>query len=177
MKMRQSIFASALVVLSALPCVSATLAVQATATPNGPLYNYSYQFSITGTGAFVDNIFLGSNDLSPLNVVQKVDGNPTTNWSWLGNDTPQNYLQFFDTNGTGLGNGDVLAVTFSSALAPSNSEFAVGLTASTSATTNTVTGVLAPCSVATPEPASLLLLASGLALFSVARWRWAKWIR
>jgi len=173
MRIRESIFTSVLLALSALPGISATLGVQASATPDGGLYDYSYQFSITGAGAKVDNIFLGSNDLSPLNVVQKVNGNPTADWSWLGNDTPQNYLQFFDTNGTALGPGDVLNVTFSSKLAPGNAKFAVGLASSTSDVTNTVNGVVGPSSVPTPEPGSLPLLVTGLAFVSVARWRHA----
>src|ERR1700733_29938 len=118
MRARHTVFAGILVILSALPGVSATLAVTAAATPSGGLYDYSYEFSISGSGASVDNIFLGSNDLSPLDVVIQVDGAATADWSWLGNDTPENYLQFFDFNGTSLGNGDVLDVTFSSALAP-----------------------------------------------------------
>lgn len=168
MTARQSIFAAILVTLSALPGISATLAVTASATPAAGLYDYAYQFSITGTGAAVDNIFLGSNDLSPLNVVLKVDGSPTSDWSWLGNDTPQNYLQFFDTSGTSLGNGDVLDVTFVSQLAPGSTSFALGLDSSTGGSTNTVTGLLAPTSVATPEPGSLLLLFSAVTLFSIA---------
>src|SRR5580704_1459773 len=99
MRKRQSLFATIVMVLGIVPGVSATLAVNATATPDGSLFDYSYQFSITGAGASVDNIFLGSNDLSPLNVVLKVNGNPTANWSWVGNDTPQNYLQFFNIPG------------------------------------------------------------------------------
>ena len=120
MRARHTVFAGILVILSALPGVSATLAVTAAATPSGGLYDYSYEFSISGSGASVDNIFLGSNDLSPLDVVIQVDGAATADWSWLGNDTPENYLQFFDFNGTSLGNGDVLDVTFSSALAPAS---------------------------------------------------------
>ena len=169
MRVKQSIFVGVLMMLSALPGVSATLAVNATATPDAGLYDYSYQFSITGAGANVDNIFLGSDDLSPLNVALDVDGSPTSDWSWLGNDTPENYLQFFDTAGTALGNGDVLVVNFTSALAP-GAGFAVGLDSSTADSTNTVTGVTAPSSAApTPEPGSLLLLISGLAVLPAAR--------
>ncbi len=175
MRVRQSIFAGVLVILSALPGISATLTVNATATPDAGLYDYSYQFSVTGAGANVDNIFLGSDDLSPLNVVLKVDGSPTTDWSWLGNDTPENYLQFFDTAATALGNGDALDVTFSSALVPGTG-FALGLDSSTGDATNTVTGVTAPASVVTPEPGSLLLLIAGGALLPVAR-RYANRIR
>jgi hypothetical protein len=177
MRKRQSLFATIVMVLGIVPGVSATLAVNATATPDGSLFDYSYQFSITGAGASVDNIFLGSNDLSPLNVVLKVNGNPTANWSWLGNDTPQNYLQFFNITGPALGNGDALDVTFSSTFAPANKGFAEGLTSSTSSVTNTVSGVLAPSAVATtPEPGSLGLFLAGIALMSIA-WRHASWVR
>jgi hypothetical protein len=169
MRIRRSIFAGVVMMLSALPGISATLTVQASVTPDAGLYDYTYRFSITGAGASVDNIFLGSNDLSPLNVVLKVDGNPAGNWSWLGNDIPQNYLQFFSTNGTGLGNGDFLGVTFSSQLAPQAAEFAVGLNGSTGDATNTATGVVGPAAIAAPEPGTLLLLLCGIALFAGAR--------
>jgi hypothetical protein len=169
MRLKELLFAGILALLGSLPGVSATLAVGVDVTPAAGLYNYSYQFSITGAGASVDTVFLGSNDLSPLNVALAVDGAPTANWSWLGNDTPQNYLEFFSTNGTSLGNGDVLDVTFSSQLAPANTKFAVGLNSVTSDTTNTVTSVVAPNAAAVvPEPGSLLLVFSGAALFLIA---------
>lgn len=173
MTIKHSIFAGVLVMLGAIPGISATLAVDGAATPSGSVYDYSYQFSITGAGADVDNIFLGSNDLSPLNVVIDVDGSSTSDWSWLGNDTPQNYLQFFDTAGTSLGNGDTLGVTFTSPFAPSSTEFAVGLTSSSGDATNTVTGVLAPSAIPTPEPGSLPLFVAALVLLFVAQRRYA----
>jgi hypothetical protein len=169
MRLKQLIFAGILAVLGSFPGTSATLTVAANATAVAGLYNYSYQFSITGPGANVDNIFLGSNDLSPLNVVLEVNGAPTGAWSWLGNDTPQNYLQFFDISGPALGNGDVLDVTFFSQLAPATTNFAVGLNSNTGDTTNRLTNVLAPTSAAVPEPGSLFLLVSGAALFGVTR--------
>jgi hypothetical protein len=168
MRARQTIFAGILAALSALPGISATLSVQATATPVAGLFNYTYQFSIGGAGASVGNIYLGSADLSPLNVVLDVNGNPAGAWSWLGNDTPQNYLQFFTLSGPALGSGDVLDVTFSSALPP-GANFAVGLDRAAGAT-NTVTGVLAPGATAAPEPGSLVLIFSGIALIFIARW-------
>jgi hypothetical protein len=167
MRLKELLFAGILALLGSLPGISATLAVGVNATPVAGLYNYAYQFSVTGAGASVDNIFLGSDDLSPLDVVLEVDGAPTADWSWLGNDTPQNYLQFFDTNGTSLGDGDVLSVTFTSQLAPANASFALGLDSSTGDTTNTVDGVIAP-TAATPEPGSLLLLFSGATLFALS---------
>jgi hypothetical protein len=105
MKPKQWMFAAILAALSALPGVSATLSVSANVTPNAGLFNYAYQFTIADSGSNVDNIFLGSDDISPLNVVLKINGQPTSTWSWLGNDTPQNYLQFFDLVGSALGNG------------------------------------------------------------------------
>jgi len=169
MKPKQWMFAAILAALSALPGVSATLSVSANVTPNAGLFNYAYQFTIADSGSNVDNIFLGSDDISPLNVVLKINGQPTSTWSWLGNDTPQNYLQFFDLVGSALGNGDILNVTFSSALAPLASNFAVGLDSTTGETTNTANAVLAPSAAAAPEPDSLLLLGGALMLISVVR--------
>ena len=168
MKMRLSITAILLAAVGSIPALSDTLSVTAMATPSGSLYDYSYQFSISGSGADVDNIFLGSNDLSPLDVVIDVNGAPTGDWSWLGNDTPENYLQFFNIAGGGLGNGDTLDVTFTSDLIPSAAEFAVGLASSTGDSTNTVNNVLGPY-VPTPEPATLPLLISALSLFGLSR--------
>jgi hypothetical protein len=171
MKLKRLLFAGILALLGSLPGISATLAASVNVTPAAGLYNYSYQFSVTGAGASVDTVFLGSNDLSPLNVALGVDGASTANWSWLGNDTPQNYLEFFATNGTALGAGDVLDVTFSSRLAPGN-EFAVALTSATGVATNTVTSVVGPNAVApnaaVPEPGSVLLFFSGAALLLIA---------
>src|SRR4051794_21349790 len=99
-----------------LPCVpvsAATLGVTASATPNNGVFNYAYMFSVTGTGG-IDTLFLGSDDLSPLNLVLSVNGTATSNWSWLGNDVPQNYLEFFSTSGSMLMAGDSLGVRFSS---------------------------------------------------------------
>ena len=165
MRLKQLTFAVTLALLGSFSGTAATLAVAVNVTPAADLFNYSYQFSITGAGASVDNIFLGSDDLSPVNVALGVNGAPTTDWSWLGNDTPVNYLQFFDTNGTALGAGDVLDVTFSSSLAPRNTQFAQGLNSVNSGTTNIVSGVVAP--TAAPEPGSLFLLLSGAALFCI----------
>lgn len=169
MKPKQWMFAAILAALSAFPGVSATLSVSATVTPNAGLFNYAYQFSIAGAGADVDNIFLGSDDLSPLNVVLEINGHAAPSWSWLGNDTPQNFLQFFDFGGPALGNDDILAVTFSSGLAPSATHFAVGLDSTTGNTTNTANAVLGPSAAAVPEPGTLLLLGGALMLIIVIR--------
>jgi hypothetical protein len=166
MRVRQLIFVTILSALSTLPSMSATLSVSVTATPDASLFDYTYIFSVAGAGARIDNIFLGSDDLSPVSVVLRVNGNPTVDWSWLGNDTPQNYLQFFDTSGTSLGNGDALDVTFSSHLASQTSHFAVALDSSTGQTTNMATGLAAP-SAAAPEPGSLLLFGSAFAILFI----------
>ena len=171
MNARQWIFATILVALGAVSCMSATMSVSVSVTPDAGLFDYTYLFSIGGAGPGVDNIFLGSDDISPLNVVLRVNNTPTVDWSWLGNDSPQNYLQFFDVNGTSLGSGDALDVMFSSQLGPQATHFAVGLDSTTGATTNTTTVLAAPSAAAIPEPGSLFLLGSGFALFLVARTR------
>ena len=171
--MKTKLFLSlCLTALAILPsATAATLNVAANATPSGSLYAYSYNFSLTGTGAGIDNLFLGSDDLSPLNVAFTLNGATTNNWSWLGNDTPQNYLQFFSLSGSTLSVGDSLRVTFTSAFAPASSRFAEGLNSSSGAATNVVTGVLAPTAV--PEPASfvlfLLALAAGSTMVVVSK--------
>ena len=170
MRIRQWMFATILAALSVLPGRSATISVSASATPDGGMFDYVYQFSIAGAGANIDNIFLGSDDISPLNVVLEVNGQAAAGWSWLGNDTPQDYLQFFGLPGTALGNGDVLDVTFSSPLVPQATHFAVGLDSATGSTTNRATALLAPSSAAgVPEPGSLGLLAGALAALLVRR--------
>ena len=169
--MKMKLFASMCVmaVLSVMPSMAASLGVTASATHTGGLYDYSYVFTISGTGLSVDTLFLGSDDLSPLNVAFIFDGNTSTNWSWLGNDTPQNYLEFFSTNASTLSAGDTLDVTFASALAPASGHFAIGLNSGTSATSNEVTGVLAPTAV--PEAATYSMLGLGLALVGLVRFR------
>src|SRR5882724_1916731 len=146
--------------LPTVPMTAATLVAASGGAKVGSLYNYTYTFSISGSGLALDNIFLGSDDLSPLNLKFTFDGSPTTNWSWLGNDTPQNYLDFFNTAGGSLGSSDTLTVTFTSAFAPLASHFAVGLNSVTSTTSNTISGVTAPTAV--PEPASVLTLLLGI---------------
>jgi hypothetical protein len=168
MKLKQWIFVALLAALSALPGMSATLAVSVSVTPDAGLFDYAYHFTIAGAGASVDNIFLGSDDISPLNVVLEINGQPTGAWSWLGNDIPQNYVQFFDRSGPALGNSDILDVTFSSPLAGRATHFALGLDGATGGATNTVSALIAP-STAVPEPGSLLLLGGALVLIFVGR--------
>jgi hypothetical protein len=159
-----------LALLQAAPAMAATLSVTASATPDAGLYDYSYALSVSGAGS-LDNIFLGSDDLSPLNVAITFDGAATTNWSWLGNDTPSNYLQFFNTSGGFLSTGDTLDVTFTSAFAPRAGGFAVGENSGTGSVSNEVTGLLGP--TAAPEPASLglFLIAFGAGTGMVLRRR------
>ena len=160
MKIKPFLYVGLAALLQTLPAISATLNVADTVTQQNGLYNYSYQFSITGTGLTLDNVFLGSDDLSPLSVAFTFDGAATSNWSWLGNGTPRNYLQFFSTNGGFISSGDVLGVMFLSAIAPGSSQFAIGLNSSTSATSNQITGVTAPTAISSvPEPAALKLFA------------------
>jgi hypothetical protein len=87
-----------------------------------------------------------------------LNGAPTADWSYLGNDTPENYLQFFSLSSTALAAGGSLQVTFDSIFAPSGTEFAVALNSATSQVSNQVNNVTAPGAVPTPEPASLNFL-------------------
>ncbi len=141
-----------------------TLNVSASATSSAGLYSYSYTFNITGTGSGFDNIFLGSDDLSPLNLQMTLNGAGTSDWSYLGNDTPQNYLQFYSQSNTPLGIGSNLGVSFLSSFRPANSHFAIGLNSATNSQSNQVTGVLAPTAVPEPASAAGVLLAACLAL-------------
>lgn len=147
--------------LAWIPASAATLLVSSSATPSGAEYNYSYTVSISGTGLSLTDIFLTSDDLSPLNVAFTFDGASTTNWSWLSDNTPQDYLDFFDSTGV-LGAGDTLKISFSSFLAPVASHFAIGenLNNNPATVSNMVNDVIAPTAV--PEPASLGLLVLGL---------------
>ena len=153
-----------LAILVATSAQAVSISVSATATPNGGFFDYAYSFLVgegTSTTA-VDNVFLGSDDLSPLNVSIMKNSRAAPEWLFLGNDSPDSYLQFFTSTDT-LANGDRLAVSFASAVAPSSTQFVVGLESATGLTTNTVTGVLAPSVIpAVPEPENIVLLAIGL---------------
>jgi len=163
-----------LLLFCGVAALGGTLNVSAGDTLSGGLYNYSYIFSITGTGSGFDNIYLGGDDLSPLNMQLLLNGAATTDWSYLSNDTPQNYLQFYSQAGTPLGVGSNLAVSFSSSFKPATSHFAIGLNSGTSVSSNEVTGVLAP--TAAPEPASAagVVLAAAIALGRLAAKRAAR---
>ncbi len=107
--------------------------VSSGAVQAGAEYDYTYLVSISGTGLSVDNIFVGSDDLSPLNVAFKFNNAATADWSWFSDNTPENYIDFYNTAGGTLGSADTLKITFSSFLAPAASHFAVGENSSTSA--------------------------------------------
>jgi hypothetical protein len=158
--------------LQVMPAAAATLSAAASVTPDAGLYDYSYTFSVTGSGS-IDNVFLGSDDLSPLNVAIMFDGATTTDWSWLGNDTPSNYLQFFNANGGSLSAGETLGVTFTSIFAPGSHEFAIGEDSTSGTTTNELTPLLGPMAVTAPEPASfgLFLIAVSVGTGMVLRRR------
>jgi hypothetical protein len=159
--------------LAWMPASAASLIVGSSAMPSGAEYNYSYTVSISGTGLSLTDIFLTSDDLSPLNVAFTFDGASAPNWSWLSGNTPQNYLDFFDATGV-LGAGDTLKITFSSFLAPAASHIAVGENLNNDPVTisNTVSSVIAP-TAPVPEPASagMLLLGLSAGLFTATRLR------
>jgi hypothetical protein len=137
---------------------AADLTVIASAQADGDLYDFDYLYQVTGTAA-IDNLYLGSDDLSPVSdILFKKNGVLTTDWSWLGNDTPKNYLQFFSTTDS-LSDRDTLEVMFSSPGAlfvPTPGHVAGGYD-SASGQSYTVAGtVVGPSAV--PEPGVLSLL-------------------
>jgi hypothetical protein len=175
----KKLFAGAVVLglLSFVPACASSLVVAADAVKAGSVYNYTYLFSMAGTGLSVDNIFLGSDDLSPLNVSFTFDGATTTDWSWFSNVTPQDYLDFYNTAGGTLGPGDTLQVDFISFFPPESSHFAVAENGATGDVSNTVTSVLGPTAPsAVPEPATAWILPVGLVAiaFAVTRSRIVK---
>ncbi|MBV8898213.1 MAG: PEP-CTERM sorting domain-containing protein [Acidobacteriaceae bacterium] len=174
----KKLFSTAVVcgLLAWMPASAASLVVSSSAAPSGAEYNYSYTVSISGTGLSLTDIFVTSDDLSPLNVKFTFDGASTTNWSWLSGNTPRNYLDFFDSTGV-LGTGDTLKIAFSSFLAPAASQFAIGenLNNNPATASNIVSSVIAP-TAAVPEPASagMLLFGLGAILFATTRLRLLK---
>jgi hypothetical protein len=80
----------ALLPLLGLVAAASTLSVVSSETKVAGLYDYSYSFSVSGAGHGFDNIFLGSNDLSPLNLVIQLNGTATVDWSYLGNSSSPN---------------------------------------------------------------------------------------
>lgn len=156
----KTIIAAALATLALTAAAGAqTLTATSTVTPVGAFYNYDYVFSITGpAGTAVDNLFLSSDDLSPVGPFSYLkNGAATSDWSFASNDTPNNYLDFFSASDS-LRNGDSLDVKFTSAYAPTPTGFANGYdTLNGRYTANTVTGLAAPV----PEMSTAPLLALG----------------
>ena len=154
----------ALALLVATSAHAVSISVTAAAMPNGGLFDYAYSF-LVGEGSSttaIDNVFLGSDDLSPLHVSITKNSRAAPEWLFLGNDSPADYLQFF-TSTDALANGDRLGVSFASTVAPMNDQFVVGLDSATGLSTHTVDGVLAPSVIsAVPEPENVVLLAIGL---------------
>ena len=154
----------AALLLAALPaCAGAqTLTATSTAAAAGQFYRYDYVFSITGpAGTAVDNLYLGTADLSPLGPFTYLkNGAATTDWSFASNDTPSSYLDFFSVSDS-LGSGDRLEVQLVSAYAPTLTGTASGYdTANGRYTLNTVSGL----SVPVPEAATTISLGLLLAL-------------
>ncbi len=160
--MRHFIGLLSVLLFSGMAAQGSTLSVSSSASAAGAFYDYTYTFTVSGAGSGFDNIFLGSNDLSPLNVKILLNSAPTADWSYLGNDTPENYLQFFSESATPLTAGESLDVSFESIFAPAATEFAIALNSTTSGVSNKVNNVTAPGSVPTPEPATggVLVVAS-----------------
>lgn len=141
---------------------AADLTLTATATPDGSLYDYDYQFHVSGAAA-IDNLYLGSDDLSPVSgVTFKKNGAPTSDWLWLGNDTPTNYLQFFSTTDS-LGDGATLEVQFSSPASlfrPTQDHFASGFDSGSRQSFTVAGSVVGPTAV--PEPGVISLFGAAL---------------
>ena len=164
--MKLIISTSLLAMLCLVPASAATLTAGLTVMPNSGFFDYSYMFSIAGAGG-IDNIFLGSDDLSPLNLRILLNGGRTPDWSWLGNDVPVNYLQFFSISSTTLGPRDLLEVQFTSSFAPGSMQFAQGFGSTSGAVTNRVIFV-GPSAV--PEPATFWMLLAPVLIVG-AVWR------
>ena len=139
------------------------------------IYTYTYAFRVTGDAGSptpaVTDIFLGSDDLSPLNTVITRNNAPTSAWAFLGNSAPYNYLQFTNSGGPeSLGSGDELEVTFfdsSGLFLPDTTHFAQAYDPNAAAGaggyTVSVNGVFGPTtnpnpSALTPEPGALSLV-------------------
>ena len=166
--------------LSGRQAEAQVLNAKGTESLNLGLYTYAYTFSVSGdatspTPALTD-IFLSSDDLSPLNLTITKNNAPTTAWSFLGNNAPYNYLDFTSLDPlTGnpldtLGAGDELEVTFtdsSGLFLPDTTHFAAGFDSSISGFTANVTPLVGPTvnpnpSALTPEPGTLSLVCAML---------------
>ena len=139
--------------LPIMPALSAaTISATSSATQSGGLYDYSYQFTVSGPGAGVDAFFLSTDDLSPLNVTFTDSA-----WIWAPGSPSQHGIDFYDLSGV-LASGSRLGITFASPLGPQATHFVTGLDLSNSVT-NTVTGIVAP--TAAPEPATFFAIGTG----------------
>lgn len=147
-----------------------TLTVTDSVSLNQGVYTYTYAFRVTGdpgspTPAVTD-LFLGSDDLSPLNTVITRNNAPTSAWTFLGNSAPYNYLQFTNLGGAdSLGNGDELEVTFedaSSLFQPDTTHFVqaydINAAAGAGGYTASVSNVFGPTANPVPEPGALSLV-------------------
>lgn len=163
--MKPTILPIALLAMAVLgPARAADLSVTGSANPVGGLIGYDYTFSVTGSPndpAALDALFLTSDDLSPLNLTILKNGQAAPDWSWLGGDTPTNYLEFFSATDA-LHVGDTLEVTFTddpALFAPTDGHAAAGTDSRSGLTVFAAAPVVGPA--ATPEPGSLLVLAVG----------------
>ena len=110
------------------------------------------------------DVFLSSDDLSPLNLTISKNNAPAPAWSLLSNDTPYNYLDFnsLDANGAALDSltaGDQLEISFSDSAAnfvPLTGHFAAAYDATSGAYSPNVAGLVGPTAVPEPGVASLL---------------------
>ena len=151
-----------------------TLTVTDSVNLNLGIYTYTYAFRVTGDAnsptPAVTDIFLGSDDLSPLNTIITRNNAPTSAWTFLGNSTPYNYLQFTNSRRRGFAGqwrragSDVFRLVrsvparhdaFCAGIRPQRPAGAGGYTAS-------VSGVFGPTinpnPVLTPEPGALSLV-------------------
>ena len=164
--MKKLLLSGAILLLGAgVNAQTLSLAGAPTVTFADGLNNYTYLFNVTGpAGTAITDVFLSSDDLSPLNLSIKKNNSATTAWSLLSNDTPYNYLDFnsLDANGNALDSlqsGDQLEVSFSDSAAkfvPSTNHFASAYDATSGNYSPNVTGLVGPSAVPEPGVASLL---------------------
>ncbi len=165
--MKKLLLAGAMLALGAgANAQTLSLAAAPTVTLANGLNTYTYNFNVTGpAGTAVTDIFLSSDDLSPLNLTFAKNGGAASAWSLLSNDTPYNYLDFtsLDANGAALDSlrsGDRLTVSFSDSAAQFAAlplQFASAYDSTSGNYTPNVTRLVGPSAV--PEPGSLALFA------------------
>lgn len=174
--MKKQLLSGAILLLGASAnAQTLSLANAPTVTLANGLYNYTYLFNVTGpVGTAITDIFLSSDDLSPLNLTISKNNAPAPAWSLLSNNTPYNYLDFnsLDANGAALDSlktGDQLEISFSDSAAsfvPLTSHFAAAYDSNSTGFTPSVTGLVGPSAVPEPGVASLLagILVAGSSL-------------